>query len=74
MGIYTDTGRVVTGPMRDTVSYGTDRDKVRWAMMSADSRCPYAHPDRRDDFVMTAAVRRSAMKRQGVKQFTRRTP
>lgn len=68
MGVYSDTGRVATGPIPDPSTYGSDRDKVRWAMMRADSNSPYTHPDRRDSWAMDAAVRRShSNKKYGIR-------
>lgn len=63
MGQYAENDRVATGPMRSNESYGTDRDKVRWAMLSSDRASPISHPDRNDDFVMTALVRKNSGKK-----------
>jgi hypothetical protein len=64
MGEYKENTRVAQGPFRTPESYGSDRDKVKWAMLSSDKRSPFSFPDRNDAFVMTSLVTRSESKKK----------
>ena len=45
MGIYSDEGKVNTGPVRPIEKYGTDKQKIYWAMLSSDRNARMTNKD-----------------------------